>query len=58
MASPPHINVYASLPLVVEPVAEFGLNPANWPWVHCLSLPLETQRAPSLAEALTMVIAK
>ena len=44
MASHHHINVYAQLPLVVDSV-NLDLSTANWPWVHCLTLPLETLNA-------------
>jgi hypothetical protein len=40
--SPPHINVYASLPRTVAPDGNLSLHPNNWQWVHCLTLPLET----------------
>jgi len=49
MASLPRINVYALLPLVVEPGADLDLNPTNWSWVHCLTLPLETLNAVHLS---------
>jgi hypothetical protein len=52
MASPPRINVYALLPLVVEPGSDFDLSPTNWSWVHCLTLRLETLNA--VQEALPM----
>jgi len=35
------IDVYAPLPLAVEPGAALNLNVDNWEWVHCLTLPLE-----------------
>jgi hypothetical protein len=41
-ASPPQINVYASLPQTVVPDGNLNLHPDNWQWVHCLTLPLET----------------
>ena len=33
------------LPLVLEPGVDLDLNPANWQWVHCLTLPLKTLSA-------------
>ena len=44
MASPRCINVYAQLPLVVDS-GKIDLSTSNWPWVHCLTLPLETFNA-------------
>jgi hypothetical protein len=41
----PQINVYASLPLTVVFDADLEIDPTNWRWVHCLSLPLETLNA-------------
>jgi len=49
MASPLRVNVYASLPLAVEPGDDLDLNPVNSAWVHCLTLPLETLNAVHLS---------
>ena len=49
MASPLRINVYALLPLAVEPGANLDLNPVNSAWVHYLPLPLKTLNAVHLS---------
>jgi len=41
----PQIDVYASLPLAVELGANLNVDPSNWHWVHCLTIPLETLNA-------------
>ena len=42
VAHPPQINVYACFPLAVEPGSDLNVDPSNWCWVHCLTIPLET----------------
>lgn len=39
------IQVYASFPRAIVRGAALNVNPANWHWVHCLALPLETLNA-------------
>jgi len=39
---PPQINVYACYPLAVELGSDLNVDPSNWHWVHCLTIPLET----------------
>ncbi|KAF8063519.1 hypothetical protein FPV67DRAFT_1782997 [Lyophyllum atratum] len=41
MANPGEIQVYAPFPRIVAPGADLNLDPDNWHWVHCLTLPLE-----------------
>jgi hypothetical protein len=45
VAHPPQIDVYASLPLAVELGSDLNVDPSNWRWVHCLTIPLETLNA-------------
>jgi hypothetical protein len=44
MASP-EIQVYASFPRAVALGADLNVDPTNWRWVHCLTLPLKTLTA-------------
>jgi hypothetical protein len=41
-ASSSQINVHTSLPLTVAPGGDLDVNPNNWCWIHCLTIPLET----------------
>ena len=38
----PEIKVYAPLPRVVMLGGNLNLDPTNWRWVHCLTLPVKT----------------
>jgi hypothetical protein len=42
---PPEIQVYASFPRAVALGADLNVDPSNWHWVLCLTLPLETLNA-------------
>ncbi|TFK17470.1 hypothetical protein FA15DRAFT_577254, partial [Coprinopsis marcescibilis] len=44
------IKVYAPFPCAVVPGVDFDLDPANWNWVHYLTLPLETLTALQLSQ--------
>ncbi|KZP16672.1 hypothetical protein FIBSPDRAFT_1047317 [Athelia psychrophila] len=44
-AASPQIKVYAPLPLTVGLDADLNVDPTNWRWVHCLTLPLEKLNA-------------
>lgn len=50
MASAPQIKVYVSLPIAVGLGADLNVDPTNWLWVHCLSLPLATLLALHLSQ--------
>lgn len=55
MAAPPlspQINVYAPLPLTVKFDVNLNVDPSNWRWVHCLSLPLDRLNALQLLPIL------
>ena len=43
--APPEIQVYALLPHAVSLVGGLDVDPSNWHWVHCLTLPVETVNA-------------
>jgi hypothetical protein len=43
--APPDIQVYASFPRVVVLGPDLNVDPSNWRWVHCLTLPIETFNA-------------
>jgi hypothetical protein len=47
LATGPQINVYASLPwtVTVESGGSPDVNPNDWQWVHCLTIPLHTFNA-------------
>ena len=36
------IQVYVSFPHAVALGADLNVDPTNWHWVHCLTIPLET----------------
>ena len=41
----PEIRVYAPFPHTVALGPDLNLDPSNWHWVHCLTLPLHTLAA-------------
>ncbi|KJA25549.1 hypothetical protein HYPSUDRAFT_37543 [Hypholoma sublateritium FD-334 SS-4] len=43
--APLEIQVYASFPRTVALGADLNVDPSNWHWVHCLTLPLKTLSA-------------
>jgi hypothetical protein len=42
VATSPQIQVHASFPRTVALGADIDVDPTNWYWVHCLTIPLET----------------
>jgi hypothetical protein len=45
----PEIQVYASLPHAVA-LGNLDVDPPNWHWVHCLTLPVETLKTLSFSQ--------
>ena len=43
--APPDIQVYASFPHLVALGPDLNVEPSNWHWIHCLTLPIETVNA-------------